>query len=204
MSRRLLPKFIPIPRRGVNYERPVSSTVLCPMGLRPCLPLPRITNLSMSLGWETPAVPRPLPAPSAPAPPISRVPPALASYGNGVETLSCRWGKKWYGNVLNVRRNLSMGNSPGGPSTRRQKRFRVKKYHLQKRYQFKRMKVAAIGNTPFTKKVRVMMAGRFDHHSDKDIDAISSQQLDDATSGRVDPATTGKKTSRGRAKSKYT
>ena len=117
--------------------------------------------------------------------------------------INFRWGKKWYGNVLNVRRNLNMGPL-GGASARRSKRFRVKKDALKKRYKFKRMKVAAIGNTPFTKKVRVMMAGRFDHHSDKDIDAISSQQLDDATSGRVDPGTTGKKTSRGRAKSKYT
>jgi len=203
MSRRVLPSFIPVPRRGVNLDYIPSHSFLTPLALRPCLEMPRIANLSMTLASEVPP-PRSLLPP--PAQPLQRsAPPQTESYGNGLDTLSARWGKKWYGNAFNLRRNLDMGGT-NQMSKKRSSKFRMKKYHYRKRYKFRRQKLAAIGNTPFTKKVRVMMAGRFEHHTDKDIDAISTEQLNEATQQGSGSSTAGVRKragEKGRVKSKY-
>ena len=68
----------------------------------------------------------------------------------------------------------------------------------------RRTKVAAIGNTPFQKKVRVMMAARFEHHGDKDINAISRDQLDETMGAYTDGKVPGKGHGGFRRKSKYT
>ena len=78
---------------------------------------------------------------------------------DGVDTYECRWGRKWFGNYRNLPRNT---HTPFGNKKRLWK-FRVKKQQFKHRQKKKRMKIAAIGNTPFNKKIRVQMTSRFEH-----------------------------------------
>ena len=117
---------------------------------------------------------------------------------DGCEKLECRWGRKWFGNYCNLPRNSF---TPFGNKKRLWK-FRVKKQQFKHRQKKKRVKVAAIGNTPFNKKIRVQMTSRFDHINEHDVNAVANENREQDQSSGVQGKSesfVGK-----RAKSKYT
>ncbi|KNH03628.1 hypothetical protein XU18_5032 [Perkinsela sp. CCAP 1560/4] len=116
---------------------------------------------------------------------------------DGQEKYECRWGRKWFGNYRNLPRN---SHTPYGNKKRLYK-FRVKKQQFKHRQKKKRMKIAAIGNMPFNKKIRVQMTSRFEHINEDDVNAVVKEGAESGTAADVNRSTSnvGK-----RAKSKYT
>jgi hypothetical protein len=92
------------------------------------------------------------------------------------------WGKVHFGNVF-----MGMRNAPFMYPRYRNQLFSMKKHRYTKRWKFRRYKIAALANVPFSKKLRVGMLPKLAGSADdtmmgtmKDFDAFS-----DALKNRV-------------------
>eukprot|EP00760_Papus_ankaliazontas_P025957 PhM_4_TR2945/c0_g1_i1/m.61935 len=201
------PAVAPNPMRPMNLDRVKATSI--PGLSRHAISRPAVPNLSLSSSHSTclavppsiPASPKDLQKSSkAEAEQLADImKEVMTSYGedSAPRDLSATWGKRWWGNLHNRPRGLV------NLSKYRSKKFAMKKHRYTKRWRFRRLKVAAVGNTPFAKKVRVMMSAKFSQQNDKDIDAISREQLSDAMESTTASAKPGGKSGRGKPKSKY-
>lgn len=77
---------------------------------------------------------------------------AFGDKATRIDQVTCRWGKKYFGNIYHAPKNYGSRFSRWYS-----KRYKMKKHRYQKRWRFRRYKMAAIANLPFYKMIRVNM-----------------------------------------------